>query len=286
MKAIDLHTHSIYSDGSLTVEELVDLAIEKGLSYIALTDHDTVGGVKRAMDYAANKDITVIPGIELSSEYQGRDIHIVGLNIDINNEEFKEYLKDFVLDREKRNEKMCKLLTDAGLTLSYEELRGEFPDSVITRAHFSRLMLKKGYTQSLKEAFDRYIGDSGPYFVPRHKISASMAVDLIKKAKGIPVLAHPMLYHMSMARISDLVDELKGYGLMAIEAIYTTNTNSDERDIRVLAARKGLEISGGSDFHGKAKPKTELGTGYGSLFIPESVWFDLRNRWEKEYSLK
>ena len=219
MKAIDLHTHSIYSDGSLTVEELVDLAIEKGLSHIALTDHDTVDGVKRAMDYAANKDITVIPGIELSSEYQGRDIHIVGLNIDINNEEFKEYLKDFVLDREKRNEKMCKLLTDAGLTLSYEELRGEFPDSVITRAHFSRLMLKKGYTQSLKEAFDRYIGDSGPYFVPRHKISASMAVDLIKKAKGIPVLAHPMLYHMSMARISDLVDELKGYGLMAIEAI-------------------------------------------------------------------
>ena len=101
------------------MEELIDLAIEKGLSHIALSDHDTVGGVKRAMDYAANKDITVSPGIELSSEYQGRDIHIVGLNIDINNEEFKEYLKDFVLEREKRNEKMCKLLTDAGLTLSY-----------------------------------------------------------------------------------------------------------------------------------------------------------------------
>ena len=106
MRAIDLHTHSIYSDGSLTVEELIDLAIEKGLSHIALTDHDTVDGVRRAMDYAADKDITVIPGIELSSEYNGRDIHIVGLNIDIENEEFKEYLKDFVNDREKRNEKM------------------------------------------------------------------------------------------------------------------------------------------------------------------------------------
>ena len=142
MRAIDLHTHSIYSDGSLTVEELIDLAIEKGLSHIALTDHDTVDGVRRAMDYAADKDITVIPGIELSSEYNGRDIHIVGLNIDIENEEFKEYLKDFVNDREKRNEKMCKLLTDAGLNLTYEELKSEFPDSVITRAHFARLMLK------------------------------------------------------------------------------------------------------------------------------------------------
>lgn len=284
MRAIDLHTHSIYSDGSLTVEELIDLALEKNLSYIALTDHDSVEGVKRAMDYARDKDITVIPGIELSSEYHGRDIHIVGLNIDIDNEEFKDYLKEFVSDREARNEKMCAILSDAGIVIGYDELKSEYPDSVITRAHFARLMLKKGYTTSLKEAFERYIGDNCPYFVPRNKISASMAVDLIKKAKGIPVLAHPMLYHMSMARINDLVDELKSYGLMAIEAIYTTNTNSDERDIRVLAARKGLEISGGSDFHGKAKPKTELGTGYGSLFVPESVWFDLKDRWEKEYN--
>ena len=276
MKPVDLHTHTNCSDGSKSPCEIIDYAIEKGLSYIAITDHDTVDGLDVAMEYAKDKPITVIPGIELSTEYNGRDIHIVGLDIDYNNEGFKAYLKDFVDSRDTRNEKMCQMLTEAGFPMTYAELKAEYPGSVITRAHYARFMLKKGYTTYLKEAFERYIGDNSPYFIPREKITPIQGVELIKIAGGIPVLAHPMLYHMSWDSIQKLVDELKPAGLMAMEAIYTTNTTSDERESRDFAKKNGLLISGGSDYHGDAKPKTDLGVGFGKLFVPESVWQDLR----------
>lgn len=276
MKAIDLHTHTCRSDGSMTPTELVDLAIKKGLSKIAITDHDTVDGLKEAMEYASDKDIEVIPGIELSTEFHGRDIHMVGLNIDPEAEGFRQYLTEFVESRDIRNDRMCRMLTDAGMPMTYEELQAEYPGSVITRAHYARFMLSRGYTTYLKEAFERYIGDRCPYFIPREKITPAQGVELIVKAKGIPVLAHPMLYQMSWAGIQELVDTLKPAGLMAIEAIYTTNTTSDERETREFAAKNDLLISGGSDYHGAAKPDVDLGVGRGKLFVPEDVWDILR----------
>jgi len=278
MRAVDLHTHTCNSDGSKTSKELIEYALEKGLSYIAITDHDTVDGLDEAIDYAKDKPIEVIPGIELSTEYMGRDIHIVGLNIDYKDEKFKAYLKEFVDSRDLRNEKMCGMLTEAGFKMTYEELKNEYPGSVITRAHYARFMLKKGYTSYLKEAFERYIGDNCPYFIPREKISPAKGVELIKMAGGIPVLAHPLLYHMSWSSIQTLVDSLKEAGLVAIEAIYTTNTSADERESREFAKKNGLLISGGSDYHGEAKPKTDLGVGYGKLFVPEEIWFSLRDK--------
>lgn len=278
MRAVDLHTHTCNSDGSKSSKELIAYAIEKGLSYIAITDHDTVDGLDEAIEYAKDKPIEVIPGIELSTEYMGRDIHIVGLNIDYKDEKFKAYLKEFVDSRDLRNEKMCGMLTEAGFKMTYEELKNEYPGSVITRAHYARFMLKKGYTSYLKEAFERYIGDNCPYFIPREKISPAKGVELIKMAGGIPVLAHPLLYHMSWSSIQTLVDSLKEAGLVAIEAIYTTNTSADERESREFAKKNGLLISGGSDYHGEAKPKTDLGVGYGKLFVPEEIWFSLRDK--------
>ena len=271
MRYVDLHTHSDKSDGNLTPSELVDLAVSKDLAAIALTDHDTTEGLDEAIIRGFKTGLMVIPGVELSSEYHGQDIHIVGLGIDHHQEEFCQKLHEFVDSRINRNQKMCKKLTEAGMPIDYDELISTFPDSVITRAHYARLMCEKGYVKSPAEAFERYIGDHAPYFIPREKVTPMQAIELIRSADGIPVLAHPLLYGYGKERLDKLVHELKDAGLVAMEVYYSTYSQSDERDMRSLAQKYELLESGGSDFHGKAKPGLELGTGYGSLHVPESV---------------
>lgn len=279
---IDLHVHSNRSDGTFSPTELVDYAIEKGLHAFALTDHDTVDGLEEAIVYAEKLRADsgaiiprIIPGIEFSTEYQGRDIHIVGLDIDYKNPEFTAYLKNFVDSRILRNRKMCALLQEAGIDITYEKLLAEFPEAVITRAHYAAYLMHHGYTKSLPEAFERYVGDHCPYFVPREKVTPAQAVELVLKAGGIPVLAHPVLYRMSDERLERLVAELKEAGLVAIEAIYSTYNAGEERRMRALAAKYELQISGGSDFHGANKPDIDLGTGKGKLYIHDSVWENL-----------
>lgn len=280
---VDLHVHSTCSDGTFTPEELVDYAIKKGLTAFALTDHDTVSGLDRAINYAYSLRHTpvqipeVVPGIELSTEYQGKDIHMVGLFIDYHQPDFARYLEDFIHSRENRNKKMCALLREHGIDITYEALLAEFPGAVITRAHFARFLLSHGYIQSLKEAFDRYVGDRCPCFVPREKVTPAQAVELILGAGGVPVLAHPILYHMSDDRLEALVAELKSIGLVGIEAIYSTYNTAEERQIRGLASKYGLKISGGSDFHGANKPKIDLGTGWGKLYVLDEVLEKLRS---------
>ncbi len=277
MKAVDLHVHSNKSDGTFTPSQLVDYATEKGLSAFALTDHDTVDGLEEAIAYAAKKREEnplvpeVIPGIELSTEYQGKDIHIVGLYIDYTSEKFTNTLKGFVASRDNRNRKMCTLLAEHGIDITYEKLLEEFPDCVITRAHYARYMLNRGYIGSMKEAFDKYIGDHCDCYVPREKITPQDGITMILEASGIPILAHPMLYRMSDARLEELVALLTEHGLMGIEAVYTTNTPAEERQTRKLADKYHLLISGGSDFHGSNKPKTDLAVGHGKLFVPEDI---------------
>ena len=285
MNIVDLHVHSNKSDGSFTPTQLVNYALEKGLSAFALTDHDTTDGIEEALLAARGKPIEVIPGIEFSSEYEGRDIHIVGLYIDYQSDFFKRRLVNFVNGRIIRNQEMCRKLTEQGMPVTYDELTAEFPGCVITRSHYAKYLLNHGYTKSLKEAFERYIGDNGPCFVPRKKITPMRAVEIILKAGGIPILAHPLLYHMGKARLSRLVGLLKEMGLVGIEAVYSTHSPSEEREIRALAAEYGLCISGGSDFHGSAKPGLDLAVGYGKLFIPESILTALKEKhaWMKAH---
>lgn len=275
---IDLHVHSTASDGTLTPKELVDYAIKKGLSAFALTDHDTVGGLEEALEYAEslrNKGVEnvpkVIPGIEFSTDVDGKDVHIVGLYIDYKSKDFVDYLENFIASRELRNEKICKLLQADGYDISYEELKSKFSGSTITRAHFASLFFEKGYVKSFQEAFDRFIGDNSKYYVPREKVSPEMAIELILKADGIPVLAHPILYHMSDKRLDALVAHLKDAGLIGIEAIYSTYAGADERQIRGLADKYRLLLSGGSDFHGTNKKNIDLGTGMGKLYVPDEL---------------
>ena len=295
---IDLHVHSTKSDGTFSPKELVDYAIKKGLRAFALTDHDTVDGLEEALDYArglkkrecsgnAENEQTkqteqmdnvpeVIPGIEFSTEYQGRDVHILGLYINHNAPIFKEALQNFVDSRTLRNYKMCSLLQSAGFDITYEKLLEEFPGAVITRAHYAKYLLSRGYIKSMKEAFDRYIGDRCPYYVPREKVTPAQAVKLILAADGIPVLAHPVLYRMSDERLEELVAGLKEVGLMGIEAIYSTYTAGEEKKMRKLARKYHLLVSGGSDFHGENKPDLDLGNGYGKLAIPDDILTDIQ----------
>lgn len=278
MNITDLHVHSNKSDGSYTPAELVNYALEKGLSSFALTDHDTTDGIEEALKAAEGKNIEVIPGIEFSTEYEGQDIHILGLYIDYKSDFFKRRLTNFVNGRMIRNKEMCRRLTEYGIPVTYEDLTKEFPGCVITRSHYAKYMLNHGYIKSMKEAFDRYIGDHGPCFVPRKKITPMRAVEIILKAGGFPVLAHPLLYHMSSSRLDKLVAILKEMGLQGLEAIYCTYSPSEEREMRALAAKYDLCISGGSDFHGNAKPGLDLAVGYGKLFIPEEILDKIKER--------
>ena len=284
MKIVDLHVHSNKSDGTCSPSELVDLAIQKGLSAFALTDHDTTAGLDEAIEYAKDRDIEVVPGIEFSTEYQGRDIHVLGLAIDYKAPVFADRLQAFVDSRIGRNRKMCRNLTEAGIDISYEKLLAAYPGAVLTRAHYARHLLDHGYVKSLPEAFERYVGDHCPYFVPREKVTPVQAVQLIRQAKGIPVLAHPTLYHMGKDALQKLVSSLTEAGLVGLEAVYSTYSAGEEREMRQLALRNGLLISGGSDFHGSNKPGLELATGYhGKLVIPYDIWERLKEKRRELY---
>ncbi len=288
MNIIDLHVHSTKSDGTLTPTELVNYAIEKGLSAFALTDHDTTDGIDEALEAVgkhneaiANGEIQglpleIIPGIEFSTEYLGKDIHILGLYIDYNSPVFKNKIQEFVDSRILRNRKMCASLASDGIDITYEKLLAENPNAVVTRSHYAKYLLNHGYTTSMKEAFERYIGDHAKHYIPREKITPMQAVELINEVNGLAFLAHPTLYHLSDHNLEELIRQLKDVGLAGIEAVYSTYTQGEEAQMRKFASKYDLLISGGSDFHGTIKPKLDLAVGYGKLFIPESILDDIK----------
>lgn len=276
MQMIDLHVHSTASDGTYTPSELVAYALKKELSAMALTDHDTVNGVEEAVQAAKGTGLWLIPGVELSAEYRGRDIHILGLCLDYQSEAFLAYLEQFKKTRDERNEKMAERLTAHRLPLTIEEMKEEYGDAVLTRAHFAKMLKKKGYVKSYDEAFERFLGDGRPCYIPRERVTPEGAIELIHQAKGIAVLAHPLLYHLGMGELEELVKLLKEHGLDGIEAIYSMNAGRDERRMKNLAEKYELLITGGSDFHGATKPHIDLGTGRGNLCIPESLLDEIK----------
>lgn len=275
MRYIDLHVHSTCSDGTLTPEQLVLRGIKNDLVAFALTDHDTVDGVERAMKKAVELEnhIQVIPGVELSCQYPaapGKDveIHILGYNIDNHNKTLVSTLKKVAEERDNRNRKMCENLHNAGFPITYEELTKKYGDMIITRAHFAKLLLENGGIPSMDYAFKTCLAIDSPYFVNREYLTPQAAIELIKNAGGIPVLAHPLLYKLSVSEIRSMLTKLKGYGIQGIEALYSRNHGTDEAFVHKLADEYGLFITGGSDFHGDNKPDIEMGTGTGNLRVP------------------
>ena len=274
-RTIDLHTHSTASDGTLTPTELVQAAVDAGLAAFALTDHDTVDGITEAKKAAEGK-IELIPGVELSTNYNGTEVHMVGLFIDETNTALRKRLQEFRDNRDNRNQKMYQKLREEGFDISEELLRERFPDAVLTRAHVARFLMEHGYIRSIKDAFDTYIGDGCRCYVARDKILPEEAISLIHQAGGVAVLAHPILYHMGQDALCGLISCCKKAGLDGIEAVYSTYSTGDERLIRQLAARYSLKLSGGSDFHGSNKPDIKIGCGRGRLSVPYALLENLR----------
>lgn len=273
---IDLHVHSNCSDGTLTPTEVVQLAYKTGLSAIALTDHDTVSGIAEAKEaarqYATAAPLQVISGTEISAAYKNRDIHILGLFVDETNEILKKDLADAISARDQRNERMAERFRSLGIPVTLDELCRENPKTVITRAHFAKFLAENHYVKSREEAFTRYLGYDAPCFVPREYMQPEHAIEIILAAGGIPVLAHPLLYHLESAELHSLITHLRDAGLIGLEVYYSSFSTSEQELLAGIANHYGLLKTGGTDFHGANKPNLYLGTGRNNnLSIPDSV---------------
>lgn len=271
MKTIDLHTHTTASDGTFTPEELMDYALKKKLSAIAITDHDTIDGLQRARTHLGqNPDLELIPGIEFSSkaDHMVHDVHILGLYVDDLNPVFVDKLTYIINSRNDRNLKIVNKLCQLGLPITIDDVLHNATDGVVTRAHFGKALLEKGYVSSMQESFKRYIGNDGPAYVAREKLTPQMAIEMILNCGGVPVLAHPTLYNLDLRSLEALIAELVSYGLKGIEGIYSTYTKNEVRYIGEFAHKYNLVITGGSDFHGTNKVGIDLACGRGNLVIP------------------
>ena len=268
---IDLHVHSTASDGTCTPAQLTALAKESGVRAFALTDHDSTEGIEEALAAAEKNNVEVIPGVELSTEYDQTEIHVVGLYIDWKCPALVKQLTHFRECRDNRNLKMAERLAQEGFSISAEALYQMFPDCVLTRAHIARYLTETGQVGSISEVFDKYIGEGCKCYIDRPKVTPTVAVRLIHEAGGTAILAHPCLYKMKRPRLLAMIEEMKKEGLDGIEAIYSCNQGNDEADFRALAHTYHLLLSGGSDFHGSNKPDIRLGTGKGNLNIPYEI---------------
>lgn len=278
MSFIDLHVHTTASDGTFTPEEVVKLALERQLSVLAITDHDTVSGVEEAILTAKGHDITIVPGVEISCFYDKTEIHMLGLFIDWRNDTFAKNLEEMRERRKDRNERMVLRMNEDGIPVTLEKLQFEGKDTVITRAHFARFLEQEGYVKSKDEAFKKYVGEGCPYYLPREYIPYETAIDWIHEAEGLAILAHPYLYGFKEYKVRKMLEDLKEAGLDGLEAYHSSTNQGQSNLLREYGKRYNLLISGGSDFHGNNKPYVHLGTGKGNLKITDYVYEKLVNR--------
>lgn len=276
MNFVDLHTHSTASDGTLTPEELVALAVSKDLKAIALTDHDTVDGIARARAAASASGLELIPGMELSCVYEGTEIHILGFFADENSEVLKNGLARLCKVRDARNQNMLARFQEDGFHISWDDLRQGNPDTVITRAHFARALTQKGYVSSPGQAFEKYLQYGGRYCTRPKRATPEQVMELMRDSHVWPCLAHPMQYHMGFQEICRLALYLKGLGLRGMEVYHSSHNQGQSARLQVITKELGLLPSGGSDFHGSNKPDVELGRGRGGLRVSYALLKDIK----------
>lgn len=274
MSYIDLHVHTTASDGSCPPEKAVELAAELGLSAIAITDHDTVSGYAGAKSAGERLGLEVVPGIEISTKYD-RAVHILGYYIDPRSPELEPVLNWIVEDRDKRNRKMAEMMAADGLPVSYEMMHERY-GAVIGRPHFAEMLVELGLAGSVQDAFDRFVEKGQKYYQPRTILPIDQAVEIIVKAGGVPVLAHPFQYRMDDALLRELIEHCMGFGLRGIECRYTGYDEEMVAYLEALAAEYGLIRTGGSDFHGTNKPHIALGRGLGKLSVPDEYLLELK----------
>lgn len=270
----DLHTHTKHSDGSYTTEELVRLAKEKKL-IIALTDHNTTSGIPSFLEAAERLGVTAVAGCELSTVYEGKEFHLIGLFISSEHYETVENLcVEYHKLKEKSNidliDKLCKM----GYELDYSEISKQNLNGRINRAHIASALVKGGYASSIPEAFDKLLDEKCGIYLPPKRFSLCDAIGFLRGISAVPILAHP-LKEIDEARLDRMLPELISAGLIAIETMHSSYSDEQIQNSKALAKKYGLLESGGSDFHGSIKPGVELGVGKGNLDIPDSVYHKL-----------
>lgn len=276
MSRIDLHTHTNFSDGSFSPAALVELAHKKGLNILAITDHDTTDGLAEAMEAAQALPLELIPGIELSTEFQGRETHMLGYFIDPADQQFQARLERLRATRLDRIRHILERLHSLNVEISLTEVEQVAGSGTIGRPHIAQVLIEKGYVKGMKEAFERFLGIRGAAYVRRVVPEAAEIITWISDAGGVPILAHPywegLNANETVASCRTMVDQ----GLRGLEVFYGTFSARQISSNLHLARQFNLLVTGGSDFHGTFKPEISIGTGRGSLNVPSTVMDHLR----------
>lgn len=267
MQNIDLHIHTIYSDGTCSPEEVVYRAEELNLAAISITDHDSVAGLEGAIGMSKKMQVEIVPGVELSADMGEDEIHLLAYYLDWKNRNFLSKLKEFQAARVKRNQKLMRRLEELSMEINHRELKGLATKGVISRLHIARLMVKKGYVSSIGAAFEKWLNPGKPAHVKKMDVSPFEIIRLIQQIGGIPVFAHPYL----SAR-DDLIPDLVEAGLKGIEVYHSAHNSQVREHYKEIAQKYHLLITGGSDCHGEAKGKMLIGT----VKVPVAVLEDLK----------
>ena len=275
MKLCDLHTHSIYSDGTSTPDELIRLAGEAGLCAIALTDHNTVSGIPHFLRAAEGSEVLAVPGIEVSSDYLGNELHIVGLFKTLDHlDEVEDYVRAYLARKEQSNVDLCANLCAAGYEISYEKIKAATPDGVVNRALIAAELMRCGYVESIKAAFATLLSKKGGYYHEPQKPDALEVIGKLREFGAIPILAHPFL-SLDEAQLRTFLPLAKDAGLIGMETDYSTFDEATTALAHAIADEYGLCHSGGSDYHGTNKPDIRVGTGKGTLAVPFAYYENL-----------
>jgi predicted metal-dependent phosphoesterase TrpH len=268
---IDLHMHSTFSDGSLTPEELLVEAQKTGLSAIALTDHDTTGGLARFVAAAKEGPVRAITGVEISADFKPGTMHMLGYFIKPESDTLEERLRWIREGREMRNAQILDKLQKLGFEISWDEIKAYAGEDVVGRPHFAQALLARGYVSDKNEAFDKYLGKGKAAYVDRRRLTPEDAVQLIVSAGGVPVIAHPFTLGLSAAETRKLLAGLKDTGLAGIEVYYSEHSAEMVELYGSMARDLGLVATGGSDFHGALAPDIRMGKGFGNLSVPDEI---------------
>lgn len=274
---IDLHAHSVYSDGTNTPTELVAMAAEHGLRALALTDHDSVGGIPELLAAAEATSVEAVPGIELSAECERGTMHILGYFIDPACPSLLEKIEKVRVGREERNIEILKKLNKLGYRLLWEDIEKWMGQDVVGRPHIAAALLDRGHVKSKKSAFDLLLAKGRPCYAERYRYTAMECIDLIRQAGGVSVLAHPATIYLPDAKLHDLVGELKNQGLGGIETYYAEHRPDNRKKFMEWADEFDLICTGGTDYHGANTPDLTLGIGFGQLRVPDEVLDHLKS---------
>lgn len=275
MAWIDLHTHSRYSDGTYTPAGLIDLAAKRRLAAIALTDHDTVAGVAEFLEYAAQRNIPALGGVEISAWHEELTIHILGYGLDHTNPRLLARLAELQTARHQRNLGIFDKLQQLGIRAELSEIAQQ-ENGQIGRPHIARLLVRKKIVRTTHEAFSRFLKRGGAAYVESLRIHATDAIRVVREAGGLAMLAHPAIIDAKLDTVAELVRLFKPVGLSGIEAYYPTHTRKQTKTLLDLAAEQGLLVCGGTDFHGDTRHGAPLGGTTATVRVPLTVYDQLK----------